>query len=213
MNVIKEDAMKTIRKTPRFECLGLLFGVFVLPMCAGAFAGDFYPSYETKIVGHVVLSGKPTRQMFLQQESRRTYLYVRQASQQGYTVFDVTKPGERPKLLNHVSQGNLTILDSGLAISETPDTASPSRSVGDASRSQGEDSRTPELVRLLDLSNPAHPRSVQTFDGVTSIVRDDARSLIYVANDDGIWILSHREVLRRHLCSSSDAISPIPNCD
>ena len=204
--------MKTIRKTPRFECLWLLLGAFVLPICAGASTGDFYPSYATKIVGHVVLSGKPTRQMFLQQEGRRAYLYVRQASQQGYTVFDVTKP-ERPKLVNHLSQRNLTILDSGLAISETPDTASPSGSVRDGGSSQG-GSRTPESVRVLDVSNPAHPRTVQTFEGVTSIVSDDGRSLIYVANGDGIWILSHREVLRRHLCSSSDAISSaIPNCD
>lgn len=201
--------MKTIRKAPRFKHVWLLLGAFFLPICAGASMGDFYPSYETKIVGQVVLSEKPTRQMFLQQEGRRAYLYVRQASEQGYTVFDVTKP-ERPKLLNQVSQGNLTILDSGLAISETPDTASSSRSVVDAGKGG---SRTPESVRVLDVSNPAHPRTVQTFEGVTSIVRDDARSLIYVANGNGIWILSHREVLRRHLCSSSDAISPMPNCD
>jgi hypothetical protein len=108
--------MKTIRKAPRFKHVWLLLGALVLPICAGASTGDFYPSYQTKIVGHVVLSGKPTRQMFLQQEGRRAYLYVRQASQQGYTVFDATKP-ERPKLLNQVSQGNLTILDPGLAIS------------------------------------------------------------------------------------------------
>jgi hypothetical protein len=204
-------AMTTIHKTSRFKHVWLLLGAFVLPICAGASTGDFYPSYQTKIVGHVVLSGKPARQMFLQQEGRRAYLYVRQASQHGYTVFDVTKP-ERPKLLNQVSQGNLTILDSGLAISETPDTASPSRSVGDAIGNQG-GSGTPELVRMLDISNPAHPRTVQTFDGVTSIVRDDAHTLIYVANGDGIWILSHREIQHRHLCSSSDEISPTPNCD
>jgi len=204
--------MKMIRKASRFRRVWLLLGAFVLPICAGASQGDFYPTYEAKIVGHVVLSGTPTRQMFLQHEGRRAYLYVRQASQQGYTVFDVTKP-ERPKLLNPVSQGNLTILDSELAISETPDAASPSPSVGDAGRSQG-GSRTPESVRVLDVRNPAHPKTVQTFEGVTSIVRDDAHSLIYVANGDGIWILSHREVLRRHLCSSSDAISSaIPNCD
>ena len=204
--------MKTIRNTLRFECLWLLLGAFVLPICAGASTGDFYPSYETKIVAHVALSGKPTHQMFLQQEGRRAYLFVRQASQQGYTVFDVTKP-QRPKLLNRVSQGNLIILDSGPAIAETPDTASPSRSVGNAGRSQG-GSETPESVRVLDISNPAHPRTVQTFEGVTSIVRDDAHHLIYVANGDGIWILSHRDVLRRHLCGSSDAISSaIPNCD
>lgn len=201
--------MKTLRNIASIKYLWLL-GIFVLPICASASPIDFYSSYETKIVGHVAVSGKPTRQMFLQQEGRRAYLYVRQASQQGYTVFDVTKPA-RPKLLNQVSQRNLTILDSGLAISETPDT-SPSPSVGAAGRNQG-GNRPPELVRVLDVSNPAHPKTVETFEGVTSIVRDAARNLIYVANRDGIWILSHHEVLRRHPCSSSDAMSPMPNCD
>ena len=99
--------------------------------------------------------------MFLQQEGRRAYLYVRQTSQQGYTFFDVTKP-ERPKLLNQVSQGNLTILDSGLAISETPDTASPSRSVGDAGGSQG-GSRTPELVPDARRKRPSAPKDGSDF--------------------------------------------------
>lgn len=209
MNVIKDDAMKTIRNTPRFECLWWLLGAFVLPICAGASAGDVYRSCQTKIVSQVALSGKPTRQMFLQQEGRRANLYVRQASQQGYTVVDVTKP-ERPKLVNHLSQRNLTILDSGLAISEKPHTASPSNSVRDAGRNG---SRAPKSLRVLDVSNPAHPRTVRTLEGVTSLVRDAARSLIYVAKGDGIWILSYREVLRRHLCGLSDAISSaIPNC-
>jgi hypothetical protein len=150
--------------------------------------------------------------MFLQQEGRRAYLYVRQASQQGYTVFDVSKP-KRPKAVNHVSQKNLTPVDSGLAISETPHSSVSSGSAAPSGSSQGA-STTPELVRVLDISDPAHPRTVRTFDGVTSIARDDRRGLIYVANGDGIWILSHRQVLRRHLCSSSDAISSaIPNCD
>ncbi|HXY11571.1 MAG TPA: hypothetical protein VEI52_27300, partial [Terriglobales bacterium] len=68
-------------------------------------------------------------------------------------------------------------------------------------------------VLILDVSDPAHPRKVQSFSGVTSILPDNARGMIYVANSDGIWILSHRQVLRSHPCSSSDAISPIPNCD
>jgi hypothetical protein len=43
---------------------------------------------------------------------------------------------------------------------------------------------------------------------------DNARSLIHLANGEGIWILSHQQVLRRYLCGSSDAISSvIPNCD
>lgn len=201
--------MKTLRNTARFKRVWLWLAAFVLPICAGASQGDFYPSYQAKIVGHLALSGKSTREMFLQQEGRRSYLYVRQDSQQTYTVFDVTKP-QRPKLLNRVS---LTTIDSGLAISETPDSASHSRSVGELGRSQG-GGRTPESVRVLDVSDPAHPRTVRTFEWVTSIVRDDARSLIYVANRDGIWILSRREVLRRHLCLSADSVSSaIPTCD
>ena len=60
--------------------------------------------------------------------------------------------------------------------------------------------------QVLDVSNPAHPRTIRILDGVTTIVRDDARNLIYVANSDGVWILSHHQVLRIHLCISSDAI-------
>ena len=74
-------------------------------------------------------------------------------------------------------------------------------------------SRVVESVRVLDVSDPAHPRTVQNFDGVTSILQDSARNLIYVANGDGVWIGSHQQVLRRHECSSSDAISPMPNCE
>ena len=71
-----------------------------------------------------------------------------------------------------------------------------------------------ETVHVLNVSNPAKPKTIETFNGVTSIVRDDSRKLIYFANQDGIWILSHQTVLRRHECSSSDAISSaIPNCD
>jgi hypothetical protein len=150
--------------------------------------------------------------MFVQHEGRKTYLYVRQAAQKGLTVVDVTKP-ERPSVVNHMPQGNLTMLNSGLAISETPDSApraNPQRAAADGNSGTA----VPELVRVVDVSDPAHPRTIQTFDGVTSILRDDSRNLIYVANADGIWILSHQQVLRRHRCSSSDAISSaMPNCD
>lgn len=204
--------MKTIRGTRKFECVWLVLGLLILPICAVASQGDFYTSYEATVVGHVALPGTPTRQMLLQQEGRRTYLYVRQASQQGYTVFDVSKP-DRPKVVNHLPQKNLIMVDRGLALSETPESSSPSRSAVPPGSSQAVNA-APQSVRVLDVSDPVHPKTVRTFDGVTSIVRDDARALIYLANGDGIWILSHRQILRRHLCSSSDAISSaIPNCD
>jgi hypothetical protein len=202
--------MRTIRGHLGFKHVWLLLAACILPICASASPGDFYPSYEAKIVGHVLLSGTPTRQMSLQQEGRKSYLYVRQASQQDYTVFDVTKPA-RPKQINQISQRDLTMIRPGLATSEKPDT---SRSSGQAANASGSQTRTPETVRVLDLSDPAHPKTIRTFNGVTNVVRDDGRKLIYVANNDGIWILSDQVVLRRHLCSSSDEISSaIPNCD
>lgn len=206
--------MKTIWKTGTFECIAVATAAFLLSICADASPGDFYPAYEAKVIAHLALPGNPARRMFLQREGRRAYLYLRQASEQGLTVVDVTQPN-RPEVVNHVPEENLTMVDPGLAISETLESpkgtnASPA-GVGAISHVSN---NSPELVRVMDVSDPAHPRTVQTFQGVTSIVRDDARNLIYVANGSGIWILSHHQVLRRHLCGSSDAISSaIPNCD
>jgi len=204
--------MKTIWKTKRIEWVAMALCAFSLTICASASPGDFYPSYEARVVAHLTKLGTPVRQMFLQQEGRKAYLYVRTDSQPGYTVFDVTKP-EHPRVVYRRPE-NLTVLESGLAISEIPDDSKTGNPAQAPNRTGSPTIRAPESVRLLDVSDPAHPRTVQMFDGVTSIVRDDARNLIYLANADGIWILSHNQVLRRHLCSSSDAISSaIPNCD
>ena len=142
-------------------------------------------------------------------------MYLQQPAQEALTVVDVTKP-TKPKIVSHVLGGNLTLVSSGLAIAEKPDNSAAvdaSRTTGGAEGARGGGSVS-ESVRVLDVSDPAHSRTVQTFSGVTSVLPDDARGLIYVANGEGIWILSHQQVLRRHLCGSSDAISSaIPNCD
>jgi len=207
--------MKTICKTQICAWVVLALGALFLTTRADASAGDYYPAcVEAKVIAHLPLSGG-TRQMFLQQEGRKQYLYVQQPSQQGFTVIDVTKSG-RPKVVSHFPQENLTLVGSGLAISETPDKSASvgtSHVAGNAEGTRG-GGVVPESVRVLDMSDPAHPQTVQSFSGVTSILPDDARGLIYVANGEGIWILSHQQVLRRHYCSSSDAISAgIPNCD
>jgi hypothetical protein len=207
--------MTTTTRTMRFGMI-LALGMLFPGIRSDASPGDFYPSYtDVKVIAHLALSGASPQQMFLQQDDRKQYLCLQEPSQQGFTVVDVTKP-TKPKMVSHVPQEKLTMLSSGLAIAEKSDNlaaASASRATGSTEGTRGGGS-VPQSVRVLDLSDPAHPRTIQTFSGVTSVLADDARGLIYVANGEGIWILSHQRVLRRHECSSSDAISSaIPNCD
>jgi hypothetical protein len=207
------NAMKTILKIRTLICAVLAVGALLSTPGADASDSDSYPSYlEAKVIAHLPLSGG-IRRMFLQQEGRRQFLYVQQPSQQGVTVIDITKP-ERPKVVNQVPLENLTMVSFGLAIFETPEnsaTVGASLATGNAEGPHG--SGVLESLRVLDVSDPAHPRTVQNFGGVTSVLQDSAQNLFYVANGDGVWIVSHQQVLRRHQCSSSDAISPLPNCD
>lgn len=207
--------MTTINRTMHVGMI-LALGMLFLGIRSDASTGDFYPSYtDVKVIAHLALSGASPQQMFLQQDDRKQYLYLQEPSQQGFTVVDVTEP-TKPKMVSHGPQEKLTMLSSGLAIAEKSDnsaTAGASRANRSTEGIRGGGS-FPQSVRVLDVSDPAHPRTIQTFSGVTSVLADDTRGLIYVANGEGIWILSHQRVLRRHECSSSDAISSaIPNCD
>jgi hypothetical protein len=205
--------MKTILRIRNVTCVVLAVGALLSTPGAVASDGDSYPSYlQAKVIAHLPLSGG-ARQMFSQQEGSRQFLYVQQSPQQGVTVIEVTKP-ERPKVVNQVPLENLTMVSFGLAISETPrSSATWVVSLGDGNVEGPPGSGVLESVRVLDVSDPAHPRTVRNFDGVTSILQDSTRNLLYVANGDGVWIVSHQQVLASHECSSSDAISPLPNCD
>jgi hypothetical protein len=206
--------MKTIDRELGVAGVLLAISIFVFTINADASQGDFYTSYtHAKVIAHVQLSGGSPQQMFLQQVGRREYLYLQQASSRGFTGIDVSKPA-KPKVVTHVPRENLTLVASGLAITEAPgSTAGGSSGAHENEEGTRGGGSVPQQIRVLDVSDPAHPRTVQNFTGVTSILPDDARGLVYVANGDGIWILSHQQVLRRHLCGSSDEISPIPNCD
>ena len=205
--------MKLIDKTRRIRFAVSLFSALFLAMSAMASQGDFYRTYQARIAGHVELRGKAAQQMILQHDGEKIYLYVRQPAEQGYTVVDVTKP-KRPKTVDHLPQQNLSIVDSGLAFAETPEsTGTSSSSAVNDSRQKQRAQSAPQTVQVIAVVDPAHPRRVKTFNGVTSIVNDNARHLTYIANANGIWILAQKGILRRHFCSSSDAISSAePNC-
>jgi hypothetical protein len=71
-------------------------------------------------------------------------------------------------------------------------------------------------VNILDMTDPAHPQVLETFDGATSILPDTARNLIFIANAQGLWIVRNRvgqsAYAMRHQCTSEAAINPEPDC-
>jgi hypothetical protein len=91
-----------------------------------------------------------------------------------------------------------------LALAEAPDTAT------------AETVSSTETLRVLDLSDPANPRTILTFSRVTSTLADDERNLVYITNSDGLWILKHQpeqgisSAIRG--CSSEDASNDLASC-
>jgi hypothetical protein len=50
-----------------------------------------------------------------------------------------------------------------------------------------------QSLTVLDLSDLANPRPLESFSGVTSVLADDTRNLIYITNSEGLWILRHKQ--------------------
>jgi hypothetical protein len=70
-----------------------------------------------------------------------------------------------------------------------------------------------ETVKILDLSDPAHPKLLQTFTSVTSMLPDGGRGLVYLTNNEGLWILKYTKAgqeKKKRPCGSGDAIAAMP---
>jgi hypothetical protein len=44
-------------------------------------------------------------------------------------------------------------------------------------------------VTILSFADPEHPAVARQFLGVTSMLKDTSRGLIYLVNSDGLWVL------------------------
>jgi hypothetical protein len=174
------------------------------------------------VIKHLSLSGPAVNKMFLQEEGNKQYLYIQQASREGFTVVDVTRP-DRAKVVNHIALptqtagGKMQMVGSGLALEETPDSSAAGSVRHELSPAKPQDAATgnrpTESVRVLDLSDPANPKTLQTFEGVTSVLADDGRRLIYIANSEGLWILRHKQQRPpKPACDSESVFSPIADC-
>ena len=73
-----------------------------------------------------------------------------------------------------------------------------------------------ETVRVLDLSDPRNPKTLETFNKVTSILPDGGHGLIYLTNNDGLYILRYEHPSRfepakkKPPCDSEAEIQAMP---
>jgi len=168
------------------------------------------------VIAHLPLPQPTGNQMLLQKEEGKQYLYVQQASKQGFMVVDVSKP-EKPNLLKRTAQsnqataGNLEMVTPDVAIAEAPEKKASTLTSSN---------HPTETVRVLDLSDPHNPKTIQEFNGVTSMLPDGGRGLIYLTNNDGLWVLRYSRASllepakKKRPCDSETEIMAMPpDCD
>jgi hypothetical protein len=167
------------------------------------------------VIAHLPLPQATGSQMLLQKEDAKQYLYVQQAAKQGFMIIDVSKP-DKPSLLkrtaesNQATTGNLQIVSPDVAIAEAPEKTPTTLTSSHAT----------ETVRVLDLSDPRNPKTLETFNKVTSLLADGHHGLIYLTNNEGLWVLRYNRpallepAKKKPPCDSESEIMAMPpDCD
>jgi hypothetical protein len=152
---------------------------------------------KISVVAHLPLPGSAVRQIFLQQENGKQYLYLQQNVH--FTVVDVTDP-KNPRIVDRVAAGGkLTDVGAGVAIAVQSDQSAQA-------------SVPTQTIRLVDVSDPKNPHTAKKFDGVTSVYSEDGRKLIYLTNSEGLWVVKHYETFRLPLCTSESEENSVAQC-
>lgn len=170
-----------------------LAGAISLPVAAQAKSKKSKPAAQDpqdsiEVVGHIPATGSPITRFMGTQHYSSYYLYAEHQTGQGVTMIDVTK-ADRPAVLADIpaapgSSDSLSVVAGTAALVTSAPTPAALPST--------------QTIRIMDFSDPQHPKVVREFSGVTATSRDDRRSLIFVANGEGIWIL------RQHLAEDPE---------
>ena len=189
----------------------ILLSLLVGARSAAAQTSSGSPQEHVKVLANLPLDGMHVNQMFMQQRDTKFYLYLHRPIREAYALVDVTNP-DKPVLLTRDalkeppgSQVLPPASSSVLALTVTPE--------GGSAHAAPTAAQLPtETVQFVDTSNPKSAKTVKTFKGVTSLYTDDARKLVYLVNGEGLWIVSHRMIRPMPLCTSEEALNPVPDC-
>ncbi len=212
------STMSAFRKSAALGCALVLSLLCLLTALAGASERPTRKPTDVPatVIAHLPLPQATGSQMLLQAENAKRYLYVQQSAKQGFMIVDVSKP-EEPVLLkrtaesNQATSGNLQIVSPDVAIAEAPE-----KTLATLTSSN----HTTETIRVLDLTDPRNPKTLETFDKVTSLLPDGRHGLIYLTNNEGLWILRYNRpallepAKKKPPCDSNSEIMAMPpDCD
>ena len=170
---------------------------------------------QVSVTGHLGLQGMQVKQMFLQQRGDKSYLFLRRADENAFAIVDVTNPNSSVLLdesaLREPAGGSVELPPPGstLAMAFVPERSSTPAASGILA---SDETLINETVRLLDLSDPREPKTLKVFNRVTSVASDDGRELVFLANNEGLWIVSYHQNRPLPMCTSESATEPLPNC-
>jgi len=172
---------------------------------------------KAKVVARLALPGMHVNQMFVQHNGKKTYLYLHRPNRRAFAVVDVTRP-EKPLLVDSATlKGPSQVEVAGSSPTVGIATSPENRTGANGAQANAGGGSVPaalptETVKILDLTDPAHPKTLETFTGVTSMLPEDERKLIYIVNGDGLTIVRHRQTHPMPFCTSEDALTQEPNC-
>jgi hypothetical protein len=197
--------------------ISLLVLWLAAPANAAAQANSSEAEEHVKVVAHIELPRMHVNSMFVQHRDNKYYLYLHRPTRQAFAVVDVTKP-EKPVIVERAAMSepphtrvDVNPAEPSLAISVTPED-NPARPASADTGGAPTVVLPTETVTLLNLSDPKHPKILKSFTGVTSFLTDDSRRLIYIVNQEGLWIVRHRQTQPMPFCTSADALTQEPNC-
>jgi hypothetical protein len=207
--------METFRRATLQSCV-LVCSLLVALTNASEQTSPKPTDVPATVIAHLALPQSTGNQMLLQKENGKQYLYVQQSAKQGFMIVDVTKP-ERPTLLkrtaesNQSTAGNLQIISPDVAIAVAPERTPTTLTSSN---------HPTETVRVLDFSDPRNPKTLETFNKVTSLLPDGGHGLIYLTNNEGLWILRYNRpaplepAKKKPPCDSESEIMAMPpDCD
>jgi hypothetical protein len=138
------------------------------------------PADQIDILANVPVPGGPVSRLTVARHSSHSYLYLEHVSHV-LTLVDITD-AQHPTVLANLDlpatgSGTMLVATGGVALISSEESAPAPV--------------TEKTMSIVSFADRAHPQTIRQFNKVTCTALDERRDLVFVANDQGLWIL-HR---------------------